>query len=47
MCDEGDGGGVGGKGGRNNEWESMMNTRDENEFSRKREEHHGEMDEWK
>ena len=48
MCgDEGDGGEIGRKGGWNNEDEGMINEMRENEFWGNREEHNGEMDEWK
>ena len=47
IGDEGDGGGKAGKGCRNNEQDGMINEMEENEFLRKREEHHGEMVEWK
>ena len=45
--DEGDGGEIGRKGGGNNEEDGMINEMVENEFWGNREEHHGEMDEWK
>ena len=45
--DEGDGGEIGWKGGRNNQQKNMINEMSENEFRGNREEHHGEMDEWK
>ena len=45
--DEGDGSEIGCKGGWNNEQECMINLMSENEFRGNREEHHGEMDEWK
>ena len=47
VCDEADGGGNRGKEGRNNEWEGMRNVMKENEFWKKLEEHHGEMNERK
>ena len=47
SVDEGEGGGI----GKNEEWKheekGMKNEMVENEFWWNREEHHGEMDEWK
>ena len=45
--DEGEGGGIGKKEGWNKEEECMINRNSESEFWRNREDHHGEMGEWK
>ena len=45
--DEGDGVEIGVKGGWNDEQQDMINEMRENEFLGNREDHHGEMDEWK